>query len=148
MTCPKCGQEDHGQTGEYPCYVCGLPLVHDSQKRVLLAHERPEMIYISGPMSGIKDYNFPAFMAEAERLRRQGLNVCNPADHGVVEGATWSDYLRYDLAQLMQCTRIHLLPGWENSKGAQFEVLVADKLGLEISYADGAISVCQHQILD
>ena len=28
-TCPKCGQVDHGQTGEYPCSECGLPMVWD-----------------------------------------------------------------------------------------------------------------------
>lgn len=27
--CPKCGQRDEGQTGEYPCAECGLPLTHD-----------------------------------------------------------------------------------------------------------------------
>ena len=27
--CPKCGQYDHGQTGEYPCDECGLPRLHD-----------------------------------------------------------------------------------------------------------------------
>lgn len=29
MSCKKCGQVDNGQTGEYPCKECGLPLVHD-----------------------------------------------------------------------------------------------------------------------
>jgi len=28
-SCLKCHQVDRGQTGEYPCDVCGLPLVHD-----------------------------------------------------------------------------------------------------------------------
>lgn len=27
--CPACGQHDQGQTGEYPCLVCGLPRVWD-----------------------------------------------------------------------------------------------------------------------
>lgn len=27
--CPKCGQVDTGQTGEYPCTECGLPTTHD-----------------------------------------------------------------------------------------------------------------------
>ena len=27
--CPHCGQRDQGQTGEYPCLVCGLPQVWD-----------------------------------------------------------------------------------------------------------------------
>jgi len=28
--CPKCGQVDTGQTGEYPCSECGLPTMHDA----------------------------------------------------------------------------------------------------------------------
>jgi hypothetical protein len=27
--CSKCGQVNHGQTGEYSCEVCGLPMLHD-----------------------------------------------------------------------------------------------------------------------
>ena len=27
--CPKCGQTDIGQTGEYPCNSCGLPTLWD-----------------------------------------------------------------------------------------------------------------------
>lgn len=27
----ECGQVDTGQTGEYPCEVCGLPFVHDNE---------------------------------------------------------------------------------------------------------------------
>jgi hypothetical protein len=29
-TCPKCTQSDAGQTGEYPCSNCGLPMVWDA----------------------------------------------------------------------------------------------------------------------
>lgn len=32
--CPKCGQVDHGQTGEHPCSECGLPIVHDDVVKV------------------------------------------------------------------------------------------------------------------
>ena len=28
--CDKCGQSDNGQTGEYPCSKCGLPILHDA----------------------------------------------------------------------------------------------------------------------
>lgn len=27
--CPKCGQVPNGQSGEYPCLICGLPTLHD-----------------------------------------------------------------------------------------------------------------------
>lgn len=29
VPCSKCGQINQGQTGEYPCEVCGLPTMHD-----------------------------------------------------------------------------------------------------------------------
>ncbi|WP_319942079.1 DUF4406 domain-containing protein [Pseudomonas quasicaspiana] len=37
-------------------------------------------IYISGPMTGLPDFNFPAFAAEANRLRGLGFDVVNPAE--------------------------------------------------------------------
>jgi len=32
-TCPKCGKVNRGQTGEYPCEVCSLPMVWDGGNR-------------------------------------------------------------------------------------------------------------------
>lgn len=29
--CAACGQTDTGQTGEYPCKACGLPMEHDQK---------------------------------------------------------------------------------------------------------------------
>ena len=37
-------------------------------------------IFISGPMSGIDDYNKPAFNAAAEKLRAMGHKCFNPAE--------------------------------------------------------------------
>jgi hypothetical protein len=31
VRCPMCGQIDNGQTGEYPCMECGLPVLHDER---------------------------------------------------------------------------------------------------------------------
>lgn len=33
LACPKCHQKINGQTGEYPCSVCGLPTLHDQEDR-------------------------------------------------------------------------------------------------------------------
>lgn len=54
---------------------------------VPLARSRVGRVYLAGPMTGIADYNFPAFNAAAARLRAEGFDVVNPADHGVVDGA-------------------------------------------------------------
>lgn len=31
--CGECGQRDEGQTGEYPCERCGLPVLHDEASK-------------------------------------------------------------------------------------------------------------------
>jgi hypothetical protein len=54
---------------------------------VTLQAARASRGYVAGPMTGIKDFNYPAFNAVAEDLRAQGYEVENPADHGIVEGA-------------------------------------------------------------
>jgi len=110
-----------------------------------LADSRVRRIYLAGPMTGYADYNFPAFNAEATRLRAEGLHVENPAEHGLVEGATWEDYMRYDLGRIATCASIHLLPGWSKSNGARIEVGLAQALGMPIGYADGAEGVAALQ---
>jgi len=102
---------------------------------VTLRSERADRIYVAGPMTGIEDFNFPAFHAAADLLRCGGWTVENPADHGIIDGADWADYLSYDLTRLGLCGAIYLLPGWENSKGAQLEVMVAERLGMEVIHA-------------
>ena len=103
-----------------------------------LAMSRVGRVYLAGPMTGYENFNFPAFNAAAQRLRAEGFDVVNPADHGIVEGAEWADYLRFDLGKLVQCASIALLPGWEASKGANLEVSVAQKLGMFVRCLDGA----------
>lgn len=114
---------------------------------VRLADSRRGRVYVAGPMTGLPDLNFPAFNAEAARLRSEGLTVINPAEHGIVEGAGWGDYLRHDLAGLMSCERIHLLPGWSKSKGANLEVLTALMLGGTVTRASGAEAVDPASVL-
>lgn len=97
--------------------------------RILTAEDRKGRIYIAGPMTGLPENNFPAFNAKAQELRAQGWHVENPADHGIQEGATWSDYLRHDMARLATCSTIYLLPGWKKSKGALLEFYNGCMLG-------------------
>lgn len=127
-----------------PVYTAPIAQAAPSQS-VQLAEVRRSRVYLAGPMTGIVDYNFPAFNAEAERLRAQGSHVENPADHGVVEGAAWADYLHYDIGRLATCECIHLLPGWTRSRGAKLEVSIAQALGMQIRYAAGAEKAAQSQ---
>jgi len=94
-------------------------------------------IYISGPMTGHPELNFPAFHDAAAELRAAGCTVINPAEHDEAPDKEWHEYLRKDIKLLMDCTHVVLLPGWENSKGARLEVHIALELGMTVSLING-----------
>lgn len=89
-------------------------------------------IYISGPMSGLPNHNFPAFHAAAEMVRAQGIEAVNPAEINADTDLSWEECLRADIKALCDCDTIAMLPGWENSKGAHLEVHVAHRLGIRV----------------
>ncbi|WP_082343684.1 DUF4406 domain-containing protein [Sulfobacillus thermosulfidooxidans] len=91
-------------------------------------------LYLSGPMSGLPDFNYPAFHAAADRLRTAGYHVINPAEHGVHPEWTYADYLRQDLLQLLtDADAVAVLPGWRTSRGTHLEVAVAHALSLPVA---------------
>jgi hypothetical protein len=91
-----------------------------------------KVIYISGPMTGKPDFNFPAFNTVALSLRSIGFYVINPADFGQNPKLTWVDCLKRDLLAMFHCDVVVTLPGWENSKGAQLETYVAKALSIPV----------------
>lgn len=97
-------------------------------------------IYIAGPCTGLPLMNYPAFHAEAARLRDMGFVVENPAEGP--ELPTWEAYMRRALRQMLTCDLVALLPGWEASRGATIERQTALACGLAVclasDLADGA----------
>ena len=89
-------------------------------------------IYVAGPMSGLPDLNFPAFHAAAAHLRDLGVEVVNPAEINPDHTMPWHICMRRDIAQLVTCDGIVLLPGWRKSKGARIERWLAAVLRLTI----------------
>lgn len=73
-------------------------------------------LYLVGPMTGIKDLNFPAFHAEAARLRALGHQVVNPAEINSDPSAKWLDCMRADIQQLVTCDSVAMLDGWTASR--------------------------------
>ena len=88
--------------------------------------------YISGPMTGLPDLNFPAFNAAAASLRALGFEAINPAEVNPDASMPWEQCMRADIKALCDCDCIVLLPGWENSRGAHLEVHIAHRLGIKV----------------
>lgn len=89
-------------------------------------------IYIAGPMTGIREFNRPAFMFTAARLQGKGHVVLNPAT--LPDGLEQREYMDICLAMLRCCDAIYLLKNWNQSAGARAECALAEKLNLEIIY--------------
>lgn len=89
-------------------------------------------VYLSGPMSGLPDYNRPEFNAAAASLRSLGYEVVNPAEVPEPPCKSWEGYMKVAVAQLVRCDVVALLPGWGASRGARLEYRLAHDLGMVV----------------
>lgn len=93
-------------------------------------------LYIAGPMTGLPDFNFPAFNDAAAKLRALGFQVENPAENPTPACGSWLGYMRMAVVQVSRVDAIVMLPGWEQSRGARVEFALASGLGLEVVRID------------
>ena len=92
----------------------------------------PKSIYLSGPMTGLPEFNYPAFNAAAAHLRGLGYVVESPAELPEPPCKSWAGYMRLALAQLVRCEVTVRLPGWQNSRGAVIESSLSRMLGMGV----------------
>jgi hypothetical protein len=99
-------------------------------------------------MRGYKYFNFPAFADAEQVLKAKGWHPISPAALDVmIEG--WYPHppenlqvdrqllervIRRDLDVLAGCDAIYMLKGWEDSKGANLEMKMAEYLGMDVFY--------------
>lgn len=100
--------------------------------------------YLAGGMTGIPQFNFPAFHTAAAKLREWGYNVVNPAElddeierakaetseDGYSTLAGWANCLKRDLPFVWddKCVGVICIDGWEHSGGARLETYVANAM--------------------
>lgn len=98
-------------------------------------------IYISGRITGIKDYK-ERFSEAEELIRRRGHEAVNPVKLELIldpKTTKWTQYILACMGLLRACHGIYLMPGWENSKGARLEHDEAVRCGLRIYKDIGCI---------
>lgn len=81
-------------------------------------------VYISGPITGTKDYMRRFQEAEDALLDwGEGVEVINPAAVNFLMPETFShkDYMDMSIAMLDKCDTIYMLKGWTKSTGANME---------------------------
>lgn len=103
-------------------------------------------VYISGPMTGIEQFNYPEFFDVESKLAEQRFTVLNPArvdEQHAMHGKCgecdygrkkhdWRWYMRRCIVLLADADGVATLRGWQQSKGATAEVALAQALGLPV----------------
>ncbi len=98
-------------------------------------------IYLSGGLNGYSlEERKKVFQDYEDRYSAEGFEVINPltiddGEHGTVDGTgtlrpteeQWREFMARDLAIILRdgIDRLYLLPGWNSSRGAKLESLVA-----------------------
>lgn len=110
--------------------------------------------YLAGPMTGIPQFNYPAFDKASALLRSQGFDIVSPAEmddektraaamasvdgrpgSGSTNGETWGDFLARDVKLIAdQVGGIIFLDGWFKSKGARLEAFVGLLTGKQFAF--------------
>jgi hypothetical protein len=91
-------------------------------------------VYIAGKITGLpKEEVQSKFNNITSRLTDMGYTVVNPAV-SLEEERNWRDAVRSDIKKMLECDEVHLLPDWQESRGAQLERDIALRLGMQVVY--------------
>jgi hypothetical protein len=89
--------------------------------------------YLSGPMSGIPEYNAPAFAYFAEKYRARGWEIVSPPELDAdANDFAYESCIKRDMRVLVDqgIDVVLMLPKWQKSKGANLEKLLAELTGI------------------
>ncbi len=120
------------------CYLCdshwyaSYKLRLEAQ-RVWLQHILPaEVVYLSGPMSGLPDFNKPNFWMMEHILKQTSCIVKSPAHYDHDYTYEWA--MREGFRMIIDSQVIVMLLGWEKSEGAKAELKMAQMCGCRTYY--------------
>ena len=90
--------------------------------------------YVAGKITGLaKEDVKNKFNMITNQLLSMGYHVEHPsAVHN--DKHTWPDAIRGDIKKMLECDEVHMLPDWQESRGAQLERDIALRLGMQIVY--------------
>ena len=117
------------------------------KQKIQKMETQQKIVYIAGPISYQPNGNYAAFSLATKIVRNMGHIAKNPHEFcsDIPRSAPWGTFIRRGLKQLMECTDIILLPGWESSDGASLEQLNASLVGITVH---DSIAAFQHSVSD
>jgi hypothetical protein len=91
-------------------------------------------VYVAGKVTGLpKDQVKDKFNKISKRLMNLGYHVVRPA--AVYDDSkAWGESIKNDIRKMLDCDELHMLPDWQESRGAQLERDIALRLGMQVVY--------------
>lgn len=90
--------------------------------------------YVAGKITGLpKDHVKSKFNMIANQLNGMGYQVVNPISIND-DTKSWDVSMRNEIKKMLECDEVHLLPDWQESRGAQLERDIALRLGMQVVY--------------
>lgn len=118
----------------------------------ILNNPKYKKIYLSGPITGIENLNKEAFEFFKQKFIKLDFEVVNPHDlftkeeveeanrkllaKEITEEEFWAYFMKRDIAHLVTCDLVAVLPNWQNSKGARVETGIATDIYIPIIDAE------------
>ena len=92
------------------------------------------VVYLSGPMTGIADFNRAEFDRRAQELRRLGFLVRNPADISREFGTDrpYEFYFKRALRMMLDADVVYVFGDTTQSRGVEMELQVAKMAGMQV----------------
>lgn len=106
--------------------------ISDCDGHVFKEYVHKPKVYISGKVTGLPINVARKMFSDAEdKINATGkYEAVNPLKDEK-EGYEWEYYMRKDIKLLMDCEYIHFLPNWQESRGANLEMIIARQLGIQ-----------------
>lgn len=104
-------------------------------------------VYLAGPMTGYPDYNRGGFEAAERYAVERGWRPVSPQNTDPSHAGTCPDgerhttaagshpypcWIKSSLRMMLGCDAVLMLPGWEKSRGASLERVVAEGCAMRV----------------
>jgi hypothetical protein len=103
-----------------------------------------KILYIAGPITGIRDYR-QRFAEAREDLLDAGYEVLDPTTIAGPSDASWEWWMRRTITMLCRADGVALLDGWSNSRGARIELDLARNLEMTASSLELWIDLAEQE---
>lgn len=126
-----------GRTNEF-CHWCATEeaslMLQVRQEDWVARVKMESTVYISGPMSGLPEFNRPNFWKMEHALKPLGCRILSPAHHD--KEKTYQEYMKASTDMVFECDCVVMLRGYQQSKGAMAELTLATALEKPIYYSE------------